>query len=163
MNAFIVREIIRYTGPLPYIDGLILRATRNIGSVQTAHAARTDGSSNYSFARLILLWMNMFANFSIMPLRAAAILGIVVACCSLIYGGVTIWDKITNPMLPLGWASLTFLVVFLSGIQLAVLGIIGEYVGRILLHQNRTPQYIVREIWDSAGFRFSDAHHAEHR
>ncbi len=145
MNRFVVDQIIKYDGPFPYIDGLIYRTTRNIGQIAVEHRANTSGPSRYGLRKLVGLWLNMFLNFSIAPLRLAVYVGIATSCASVI-GLVLIWiDKIwITRDLTLGISTVLGSVVFFSGLQLMILGVVGEYLGRMYLGHTRTPQYIVR-------------------
>ena len=145
MNRFVVDEIIKYEGPFPYIDGLIYRATRNIGQILVEHRANTSGPSRYGLGKLIALWLNMFLNFSITPLRLAVYVGLATSCASVL-GLVLIWiDKIwITRDLTLGISTVLGSVVFFSGLQLMILGIVGEYLGRMYLGHTRTPQFVVR-------------------
>lgn len=144
LSAFTVQQIIRYDGPYPYIDGLILRTTRRIGVIEVAHADRRSGRSNYTLTKLVRLWLNMFTNFSILPLRVATLLGLACSVLGLLFGIVVVVEWWQNPQLPIGWASITFLLVMFSGVQLILIGIVGEYVGRIFMMKNAAPQFIVR-------------------
>jgi undecaprenyl-phosphate 4-deoxy-4-formamido-L-arabinose transferase len=144
LNIFTVKQILKYEGPYPYLDGLILRVTRRIGVVEVQHADRKQGKSNYTLTKLVRLWMNMFTNFSILPLRLATLLGLLCAFLALVFGIVVVIEWFENPGLPVGWASVAFLLVFFSGVQLMVIGMVGEYVGRIFMLKNASPQFIVR-------------------
>lgn len=147
MNRFVVREILKYQGPYPYIDGLIFRTTRNIGQIAVRHQRRTSGTSGYTFRKLLRLWLNMFLGFSIAPLRLAVIGGLVTSVLSAFLMLGILVDKIwLNPNIPVGIPTVLALVTLFSGIQLTVLGCVGEYVGRIFLSQNGTPQYVIRDI-----------------
>lgn len=148
MNRFTVKEVIKYKGPFPYIDGLILRVTRNIGKVMVRHNEREITRSNYTFKKLILLWMNMFVNFSITPLRISTALGLFMAFTGAIMGIYAFIDKIFFSSNPLGWASIMVAVITFSGVQLLIIGLIGEYLGRLFLTENMTPQYVVKNIWN---------------
>lgn len=143
--ADMVRRLIRYQGPSPYIDGLILRETRNISSVLVAHAARREGQSNYTLAKLVSLWLNMFINFSVKPLRLFALFGMVVTLVSFVAAVAFIVQKLMNPTLQVGWTSVMVSILFFSGVQIIFLGLIGEYVGKHYLHSNGTPQWVVKE------------------
>ncbi len=147
LRSYIVREIIRYDAAYPYLDGLIFRTTQNIGSVEVEHHERTLGKSNYTFGKLLLLWANMFTNFSILPLRIATCMGLTMAGISFLMGIGAVILKLTVNAMPNGWASLIVALVWLSGVQLACVGLLGEYVGRIYLSSNRTPQYVIKEVW----------------
>jgi undecaprenyl-phosphate 4-deoxy-4-formamido-L-arabinose transferase len=150
LNAFLVKQVTRYAGPYPYLDGLILRFTDSIGTQLVRHAPRTEGHSNYNLKRLFRLWLNMFTTCSVVPLRAAAVIGLGMSVVGVglgvllierLVGGVLSDQAVTR-----GWASLIVCVTVFAGIQLCVLGMIGEYLGRLYLMQNRLPQYVVREL-----------------
>jgi undecaprenyl-phosphate 4-deoxy-4-formamido-L-arabinose transferase len=150
INRFLVGEIIKYTGPYPYIDGLILRSTRNIGTVVVRHDPREEGRSNYTLRRLVRLWLNMFVNFSVMPLRVSAIMGLIFSGLAFVAGAWVLIDKLLHPHIQVGWPSLMVTIVFFSGVQLAMLGLAGEYLGRLFLASNQTPQFVIREILDTS-------------
>ncbi len=148
LNRFLIDEIVQYKLPYPYIDGLILRTTSKIGRVEVEHQVRRKGRSGYTLTKLVRLWLNMFTNFSILPLRTATVLG---ALCSLFGMGLGLWtviEKMNRPDLPVGYPLLLIVVLLFSGIQLLSLGIIGEYVGRIFLSLNRKPQYTIRKRFE---------------
>ena len=145
MSAFVAREICRYDGPFSYVDGLIWQVTQNVGSIEVAHAARDTGPSNYTLRRLVRLWLNMFVNFSVMPLRLATLLGFVIAAAGFIY----VLDVVIESWLgipPQGWSSLMAALLVFSGTQLILLGVVGEYVGRTFLTANKRPQFVVKEV-----------------
>jgi undecaprenyl-phosphate 4-deoxy-4-formamido-L-arabinose transferase len=145
MNRFVVDEISRYSGSFPYIDGLVLRATRNLGQIEVEHRERRQARSGYTLRKLFLLWLNMFLNFSITPLRIAAIVGTVTSLVSLVLLVAIVVDKLyVNPEVPVGIPTVLVLIVFFSGLQLVILGTIGEYLGRLFLDQTGTPQFVVR-------------------
>lgn len=141
----VIDEIIKYKGPFPYIDGLILRATDNIVAVTVEHSKRAEGESNYTLSKLISLWLNMFVNFSIKPLRMATLTGIGISIVSFVLGLFFIIEKLLYPDTSMGWTSLIVSILFLSGIQLVFLGIIGEYLGKQYLDQNGTPPSVVKK------------------
>lgn len=146
INRFVINEIIKYNGPYPYIDGLILRVTKNYSTVLVKHNAREEGKSGYTLHKLISLWLNMFTNFSILPLRIATILGFVVAALGLLAAIVFILQKLQNPALPAGWTSIIVTLLMISGVQLFTIGMLGEYLGRLFLKDNGNPQFVVRRI-----------------
>ena len=145
MTAFVAREIIRYEGPFPYVDGLILQVTHDIDRLLVTHLPRATGNSNYTVRRLLRLWMNMFVNFSAMPLRISTVTGFALSA----FGAVGVAMAVGEALLfspPPGWASLMAAVLLLSGVQLLILGIIGEYLGRLYLTANHRPQSVVKEV-----------------
>ena len=150
MSRFTKDEVVRYTGPFPYLDGLILRVTRNLTTVLCAHNVREEGKSGYTMRKLVSLWLNMFTNFSILPLRIASIAGLIVALIGAVFAVVFLIDRINNPQIAPGWTSLIVTLLIISGIQLVALGMIGEYLGRLFLKDNGRPQFVVRERIPSA-------------
>jgi glycosyltransferase involved in cell wall biosynthesis len=148
MNRFLVSEIIKYELPYPYIDGLILRTTDKIATIAVDHHERRAGRSGYTLRKLIRLWLNMFTNFSILPLRVSFIIGVLTSLCGLVFAVLTLIEKFSNPNMPVGYASVIIAVLIFAGIQLVSVGVIGEYVGRIFLSQNRKPQYTIRKRFD---------------
>jgi glycosyltransferase involved in cell wall biosynthesis len=145
MSAFVAREITRYEGPFPYVDGLILQVTQDIDRLLVSHLPRSTGRSNYTVRRLLRLWMNMFVNFSVMPLRISTFTGFVLSVFGALGGTFVVGEALFwSP--PPGWASLMAAVLLLSGVQLLILGIVGEYLGRLYLTVNRKPQSVVKEV-----------------
>lgn len=146
VTAFVAREVAQHAGPYPYIDGLILQVTQRIGSLQVVHAERQAGQSGYTFRRLVRLWLSAWVNFSILPLRLATLLGLVLAAVGVIGLGVVFWLYFTKQGPEFGWGSLMAALLIFSGTQLVMLGLIGEYVGRMFLTVNQRPQSVVREV-----------------
>lgn len=147
IHKYVVQEILKYNSAYPYIDGLVFRTTQNIGSVEVEHHERILGKSNYTFGKLVRLWLNMFTNFSILPLRVATLVGFGISGISFLIGLAAIILKLSYDLTPPGWASLTVGLTWLGGVQLACIGLLGEYVGRIYLCSNQTPQYVIKEIF----------------
>jgi undecaprenyl-phosphate 4-deoxy-4-formamido-L-arabinose transferase len=147
LNRFAVDEIVRYKGAFPYIDGLILRTTHNLGQVDVEHREREGSSSTYTLRKLSRLWLNMFLNFSIAPLRISALLGAATAGIGLVLLVAIVLDKLYfSPEVTLGIPTVLVLLVFFSGVQLVILGTIGEYLGRLFLDHSRAPQFVVRYV-----------------
>ena len=146
VNAFVAQQVVAYAGPYPYIDGLLLQVTQRIGSIEVRHEARRAGSSTYTLRRLIRLWLSAWINFSVLPLRVATVIGIIIALAGLGSLGWVIWLYFHNagPQFGFGWLMAALLIF--SGAQLVMLGLIGEYVGRMFLTVNQRPQAVVREI-----------------
>jgi undecaprenyl-phosphate 4-deoxy-4-formamido-L-arabinose transferase len=149
INRFAIDQVIQYKGPYPYIDGLLLRCTQRIGKVKVLHSERKEGSSGYTIRKLLRLWMNMFLNFSILPLRISSFMGLVISLSGFIMAMFVIIEKFQDPNIPIGWPSTIVIVTVFSGIQLFILGLIGEYLGTMFLGFNLTPQYIVRDVIDN--------------
>ena len=145
-RRFIIDEVLRYKNAYPYVIGLILRATKNICNVPVSHRERLEGKSGYSLRKLIALWVNGFTSFSVIPLRIATYTGSLVAFAGFIYAIVTIIRKLLDPDIPVGWSSTFSTILIIGGFILLVLGMIGEYVGRIYISLNNSPQYVIRSV-----------------
>lgn len=144
-KRFVVESMIQYENSYPYIIGLVLRATRNITNVPVKHRSRAVGASGYTMKKLLGLWFNGFTAFSILPLRIATVTGVAFATTGFLYGIYTVVKKFVNPEVPLGFSSLMAAVVFIGGMLMIMLGLIGEYIGRIYISINNSPQYVVKE------------------
>lgn len=153
VKRFIMDEMLRYEGCYPYVIGLVLRSTKNICNVPVKHRERQTGASGYNIAKLINLWMNGFTSFSVKPLRFANYFGCISAVCGFIYMIIIIIRHFISGSAPLGWSSTTALLLLIGGIILVVLGMMGEYIGRIYMCINATPQYLVREIYTAENKR----------
>jgi undecaprenyl-phosphate 4-deoxy-4-formamido-L-arabinose transferase len=145
LHQDLVRRIVDYRGPFPYIDGLILGATNRIERLEVAHSLRVAGESGYTLRKLIRLWMNMVFNFSIMPLRLASVLGLGLCGFGILIVIVVLVEKWSGTPVQKGWASLMAAISIFSGSQLLILGLLGEYVGRAYLTLSGKPQSLVRE------------------
>jgi glycosyltransferase involved in cell wall biosynthesis len=145
MSAFLVEQVTRYEGPFPYVDGLIMQATQAIDTIEVEHLPRAAGRSNYTLKRLVRLWLNIFVNFSVMPLHLSTIAGFALSLIGLV-GVISVVLEALFFEPPQGWASLMAATLLLSGVQLLILGILGEYMGRLFLTANGKPQTVVREV-----------------
>jgi undecaprenyl-phosphate 4-deoxy-4-formamido-L-arabinose transferase len=148
INRFLINEVIKYDLPYPYIDGLILRRTSNIGKIKVSHTERQLGKSNYTLRKLISLWMNMFTNFSILPLRISIVLGFIFSFIGFLISIDAIIEKIFNPNVPQGYTFIVIIISFYAGIQLIAIGMVGEYLGRMFMAHNKKPQYSIRKSFN---------------
>lgn len=145
-REFVIREIIRYNHSYPYISGLILRTTRNIGVVSIPHRERIAGKSGYNLKSLISLWLNGFTAFSVKPLELGTFVGVGMAMLGFVYAIYTIIRRLFTPTVVEGWSSLISITLIVGGIIMVMLGLIGEYIGRIYICINNSPQYVIREV-----------------
>ena len=146
-KRFIVDDMLRYEQPYAYVIGLVLRATRNIANVPVDHRAREIGNSGYTLKKLLGLWFNGFTAFSIKPLRIATFIGGLTACTGFLYGLYTIIKKlILMDSVQAGYSATMSVLVFVGGMIMLMLGMIGEYVGRMYICMNNSPQYVIKEV-----------------
>jgi glycosyltransferase involved in cell wall biosynthesis len=146
VTAFVAQQVINYAGPYPYIDGLLLQVTQRIGSIEVRHEPRRAGQSTYTLRRLVRLWLSAWVNFSVLPLRIATVVGFALAGIGVVAlaAVVWLWWEGRGPSYGFGWL-MSGMLIF-SGTQLVLLGLIGEYVGRMFLTVNQRPQAIVRDV-----------------
>lgn len=145
MKRFVMEEIVKYDKPYPYLEGLIYRVTHRISSVEMEERSRADdNATGFTFKKSLSLWLNGFTAFSVKPLRIATVLGFVIALLGFIFGAFVIIRKLINPTIEAGYTSLIAVLLFIGGVIMILLGLIGEYVGRIYICLNNTPQYIVK-------------------
>ena len=145
-KRFVVNDMLRYEQSYAYVIGLVLRATKNVANVEVNHRARSVGESGYTLAKLFSLWFNGFTAFSIKPLRIATAIGCFCACSGFLYGIYTIIKKfILMNDVQAGFSALMSVLVFIGGMIMLMLGLIGEYIGRIYICMNNSPQYVIRE------------------
>jgi glycosyltransferase involved in cell wall biosynthesis len=145
MNAFTARSILSHAGPFPYIDGLITQVTQNLGRLEVEHLPRAEGRSEYTLTRLLRLYFSMLLNFSVAPLRVATAVGIVIGALGFL-GCVAVVVEAISGGTPQGWASTMAATLLLAGVQLTMLGLIGEYLGRLFLTVNGKPQFVIRDV-----------------
>lgn len=145
-QRFIIDEMLHYEHCFPYVMGLVLRSTKNICNVSVNHRLRQEGHSGYNLGKLISLWMNGFTSFSVKPLRLATYAGVITAMLGFIYAIYIIIKHFVDSSVPVGWSSTMALQLVLGGIILVVLGLVGEYIGRIYMCINASPQFVEREI-----------------
>ncbi len=145
VKRFVVEDMIRYENSYPYVIGLVLRATRNITNVVVNHREREEGRSGYTIKKLLGLWFNGFTAFSVKPLRVATALGAFSAFAGFLYGIYTIVKRLVLPDVPMGFSAIMSAIVIFGGMIMLMLGLIGEYIGRIYISMNNSPQYVIRE------------------
>lgn len=144
LKRYIVDEILRYKNPYPYLEGLILRTTTSIASVEMEERDRFAGTGNFTLGKSLSLWINGFTAFSVKPLRIATILGFITAAIGFIYAIVIIILKLVSDGRQIGYSSMMSALLFIGGMLMLMLGLIGEYIGRIYICINNSPQYVIR-------------------
>ena len=147
-KRYVVEDVIKYKHSYPYVIGLVLRSTKYITNVSVKHRDREEGTSGYTLKKLLGLWFNGFTAFSVKPLRIATIIGGTCAGLGFLYGIYTIIKKMIVPDIPLGYSATMSAIVFFGGMIMLMLGLIGEYIGRIYISINSAPQFVIREIVD---------------
>jgi undecaprenyl-phosphate 4-deoxy-4-formamido-L-arabinose transferase len=145
LRRWVVDRVVGFSSAYSYLDGFISWTTANVGGV-TVPNPKSAFESRYTYIRLINHGLNLVVNFSIRPLQFASVIGVFSAVAGLVAAVFVIVEKILYNVPVQGWASLMVVLLVVGGIQIAFLGLIGEYVGRILMNSNQAPNYIVRSI-----------------
>ena len=145
-DVVVLEEMLRYENAFPYVIGLVLRTTKNIVNVTVEHRDRKSGVSGYTFGKLLALWFNGFTAFSEKPLRIATLTGTGCAGLGFLYGLYTVIKKLVVPNVPVGFSALMSGIMFIGGMLMLMLGLIGEYIGRMYICMNSAPQFVIREI-----------------
>lgn len=142
----LLEAILSYTRPFTFIDGLLAWNTRRVGTTTVEHHPRTIGRSGDSLAKMVTLAINLFTNFSLIPLQLVSLMGSLAAICGLLTGVYYLINHFTGSITTPGYASIIVSILTLGGIQLLGMGMIGEYVGRLHLNVNEKPQYRERHV-----------------
>lgn len=145
-RRFVIEDVIRYENSYPYVIGLVLRVTKRISNVTVNHRDREEGTSGYTLKKLFGLWFNGFTAFSVKPLRIATVMGGCSAFLGFAYGLYTVLKKLIVPDVPIGFSALMSAIVIFGGMIMLMLGLIGEYIGRIYISLNSAPQYVIRDV-----------------
>ena len=145
VKRFVVEDMLRYQNSYPYVIGLVLRATKNIVNVDVTHREREEGKSGYTLKKLLGLWFNGFTAFSVTPLRIATVIGVFCAFVGFAYGIYVFVRRLIDPNVVVGFSSLMCVILFVGGMLMIMLGLVGEYIGRIYISLNNSPQYVIRE------------------
>lgn len=146
MKRFVAEEIVKYDNPYPYIDGLIYRTTHSIVTVPMEERERADNrGTGFTFFKSFSLWMNGLTAFSVKPLRISSLIGALFALIGFVVGVIMVVRKIINPEIAAGYTSMMAMQLFIGGLILLILGLIGEYIGRIYICLNNSPQYVIKE------------------
>lgn len=146
VRRFVIDQVIKYNNAYPYIAGLLLQASKNWGKVQINRSERLEGKSGYNLKKLLLLWINGFTAFSVKPLRVATAFGMIFSGAGFLWGIMLVIKKLMGYNFKAGYTSVVACLVFFFGIIMIMLGIIGEYIGRIYISINNAPQYVIKEI-----------------
>lgn len=146
VSRLIGERITTVSSPYVYIDGLLSQATQQIGSLDVQHDRRDSGVSNYNIRRLVRLWLIILTSFSLMPLRIASFIGLIAATIGAICLSYIVLSSLFGTVDVAGWPSVISAILFFGGVQCLLLGLLGEYVGRIYLTVYGKPQALIRTI-----------------
>lgn len=142
----VVDAVLKYKSPFVSIGSFLMNITTKFANVEIEHKDRLEGKSGYSLKKLLKMWLNLFISFSMLPLRIATYLGIGFSLISFLWGIWLVVKKVMNPSIVVGYTSNMVVLLFIGGIIMVMLGILGEYIGRIYMTVSGLPQYNIREV-----------------
>ena len=145
MRRWVAKEVAQFKSAYSYLDGFISWTTASVGGVLVPNP-KSGYESRYTFIRLVNHGLSLMVNFSIRPLQFASLIGIGSALFGLVAAVFVIVNKLLFDVPVQGWTSLMVVLLIVGGIQIAFLGLIGEYVGRILMNSNQAPNYVIRSL-----------------
>ena len=144
-KLFVCKEMAKYSGSYPYLEGLIYRVTKRIVMVDMEERERGDSKkTGFTFGKSLSLWLNGMTAFSVKPLRIASVSGCVFALIGFIWALIVVIRKLAHPEVPMGYSSIMPVILFSNGLIMLMLGLIGEYLGRTYISVNEYPQYVIR-------------------
>ena len=161
-SRFSIDALKNYHSPFVSAGAYLMRCTNRVVNVETEQRARLEGRSGYTLKRLMNLWLTEFTNFSVVPLRLSSILGLISALLGLIMILVLIIRKIIYPAILSGYSSTMAVLLFIGGIIMLMLGLMGEYIGKIYMTVSGQPQYSVRTELNVPKRRPEDGSKKEH-
>ena len=148
--ALLSRRVVDELRHLPehhrYLRGLRAWVGFRQTGVLVERSERFSGESKYTFRKLFGLGLDGIFAFSVVPLRVATILGLLTTFLSLLFGAYSLYVKIFLNRSPEGFTALILVIIFVSGVQLLFLGMIGEYLGRVYEETKGRPHYIISKV-----------------
>ena len=141
----VVEEVLKYKGPYPYVQGLLLQITNNVTQIIIEHHERYQGKGNFNLFRSMSVFFKLATSFSVYPLRIASLLGFLVAYIGFGLALFYLLEYFLTDHAVEGWLTLVLINLIIGGSVLASIGLIGEYMGRMYLSLNSKPQYTVKE------------------
>ena len=146
MRHQLAQSLLFYDLNFTYLDGLLAWCTRRIAGIEVEHHPRSHGSSGYSLGKLLTLAINLYTNFSLIPLQIVSGFGLLASASGFLFGAYYLFQYLASNIAVPGFASTVIVILILGGAQLLALGVIGEYLGRLHLNVNRKPQYVIRQM-----------------
>jgi len=151
IKSHIAKRLDQFDSPYPFIDGYLSWLTNNYSTVKVSHSERGSGTSNYTFTKLMRHTINIFVSFSELPLKFSSWIGLFTSGLGLLWLLFILVGKLLGAVTLSGYPSIMAAILFFGGIQLIVLGVIGEYISRINFKTSKQPLYIVGQIKEYEG------------
>jgi len=139
----IARTLIQFDSPFPFVDGYLSWLTNSYATVEIPHNNRAHGASNYTFKKLVVHTVNIFVTFSDLPLRMASWIGLITFLVGMIWLATIVGGRLLGDITVSGYASVMASILLFGGVQLLVLGVFGEYLGRMNFKSSKKPLFLV--------------------
>jgi len=144
----VAKLMVKRNTPHPFISALLFEITDDLVNVDIDHYPRLEGNSSYTFSKMVQLFGNLIINNSSLLLRLVGYLGVTIALAASVAAFALLIRKLFFGYLLEGWASIIVLILFFGGLTLLTLGIIGEYLIRIIATAEERPTFHVRKIYN---------------
>jgi glycosyltransferase involved in cell wall biosynthesis len=138
------KALVEFDSPFPFVDGYLAWVTNRYATVPVAHGTRKHGTSNYNFRKLFTHTINIFVTFSDLPLKFATWIGLGSFAIGSVWLAVILYRWLVGGITVSGYASVMAGIVAFGGVQLLILGIVGEYLGRMNFKSSKKPLFLVR-------------------
>ena len=145
IHKSIIDRLLSYKTVYPYIPGLVLMFATNIANTEVVHMPRKNGKSNYSFFKIIQLISRILFNYSTFPLKFIIAIGFIIASISFSVSVFFIVRSFFTKAVVPGWTSIVVILSFFQGISLLILGMLGEYIGRLVIQQSKGKSYHLKD------------------
>lgn len=146
LSRFAADQLLTYKSPSPSYSNFLYRVTTKYANVSIEQRKRLSGESGYTLKKLVNLAIESLTNFTVVPLHLMMGFGASVAGIGFLTAIVLIVKKLVNPAIVMGYTSLMSVILILGGIIMAMIGLVGEYIGRVYMMLSDLPQYVVREV-----------------
>ena len=143
ITSDVVNLMLQSSNLFPYIDGLIFQITKNIIQIPVEHHKRASGKSNYTFYKSVKVFSSLLFGFSVLPLKFSSIVGFVSSLTGFILALFYLIEHFLGKNNVEGWTTIVLLILFIGGLILLSLGIIGEYIGRMYLTVNHSLRFSI--------------------
>jgi len=149
-SRFSIDALKNYHSPFISAGAFLTRCTSRITNIEAEQRQRMEGHSGYTLTKLLNLWLVEITNFSIVPLRFAGVLGAFSSLIGVLLGIFIIIAKLAKPSIQAGYTSMMAGLLVIGGIIMLMLGLMGEYIGKIYMTISNQPQYVIRTVLNAS-------------
>ncbi|MDH5721464.1 MAG: glycosyltransferase family 2 protein [Spirochaetia bacterium] len=145
IHKSVIERLISYKTAYPYIPGLLLMFAANPANAEVMHMPRKEGKSNYGFVKIMQLVSRILFNYSTFPLKFMISIGFIIAFLSFAVSVFFIVRSFFTQAKVPGWTSIVVILSFFQGVSILILGMLGEYIGRLVMQQSKGKAYHIKD------------------